>query len=69
MFKDTNAWENRFLDVADSIELYVFNEEVGIYEFIINYGENYIYSFSPKTVWSENIHLIESLEKERTIKL
>lgn len=49
-FKISNAWEDRSLDVADGIELYVFNEEVGIYEFIMNYGEDIICILDPKMV-------------------
>lgn len=65
----SNVWEDRSLDVGDGIELYVFNEEAGIYEFIMNYGEDYIYSINPKTVQSENIHLIEPLEKGKSYRI
>ncbi len=68
-FKISNAWEDRSLDVADGIELYVFNEEVGIYEFIMNYGEDIICILDPKMVRSENIHLKEPLEKGKNYRI
>lgn len=65
----SNTWEDRSLDVGDGIELYAFNEEAGIYESIMNYGEDCTYSIDPKTVQSENIHLIEPLEKGKSYRI
>ncbi len=68
-FKTSNAWEDRSLGIGDGMELYVFNEKVGIYEFIINYGEDVICILDPKMVHSENIHLIEPLEKGKNYRI